>query len=44
MTEFKDYKMYVEDKDWYNYYSNYQKKYKTNPRESDKKLTRLLMK
>ena len=43
MVEFRDYKRYVSDADWARSYSAYQKKYVTNPRESDKKSARLVL-
>jgi SAM-dependent methyltransferase len=39
----RDYQTYVTDRRWYEIYSRYQQKYAVNPRESDKKLTRLLV-
>ena len=43
VVEFRDYKRYVSDADWARTYSAYQKKYVTNPRESDKKSARLVL-
>src|ERR1700730_7096834 len=42
MTDkFRDYKRYVSDPDWARTYSDYQRKYLVEPRESDKKSARL---
>lgn len=38
----RDYKNYVSDETWARTYSDYQKKYAASPRESDKKLVRIL--
>lgn len=43
MEEFRDYKRYVSDPDWARTYSAYQKKYESDPRESDKKSARLVL-
>jgi len=42
MPEFRDYKRYVTDENWASIYTSYQKKYATEPRESDKKILELV--
>jgi SAM-dependent methyltransferase len=39
----RDYKIYVSDPSWAQQYSDYQKKYESNPRESDKKSASLVL-
>jgi len=42
MTEFRDYKRYTSDPKWAAQYSDYQKRYAVEPRESDKEIARLI--
>ena len=42
-NDVKDYHAYVNDHRWYETYSNYQKKYLENPKESDKKSAQLVL-
>ncbi len=43
MAEFRDYKKYTSDPSWAKTYSDFQRRYFENPKESDKKIARLLL-